>query len=111
MEKLNALEKEEELRINAGFYELEESEDDENSRTLKLTASMIRHKRKMIVLESRAKRRINRIPRPKSAVGSAGKLEKDMDDLGVGLDRENKNYASQKSRSTSRKPLKRKRED
>lgn len=111
MKKLDSLEKEEELRIKAGFYDLDESEDDDDTKTLKKTAAMIREKRKLIILESRAKRKINRIPRPKSAPGTVEKLEQDMDDLGVGLDRANKNYARQRSRSTSRKPLKRKRED
>lgn len=111
MKKLDSLEKEEELRIKAGFYDLDESEDDDETKTIKKTAAMIREKRKLIILESRAKRKINRIPRPKSAPGTVEKLEQDMDDLGVELDRTNKNYARQRSRSTSRKPLKRKRED
>lgn len=37
---MDSLEKEEELRIKAGFYDLDESEDDDDTKTLKKTAAM-----------------------------------------------------------------------
>merc|ERR1711982_86249 len=45
MEKLEALEKEEEARERAGFYESEESEEDESYAEIKELAGKIRHKK------------------------------------------------------------------
>merc|ERR1712020_886254 len=45
MEKLEALEKEEEARERAGFYDSEESEEDESYAEIKDLANKIRHKK------------------------------------------------------------------
>ena len=48
MEKLEALEKEEELREKAGVYNSEESEEDENMKDIRKLASKIRVKKKLM---------------------------------------------------------------
>merc|ERR1712001_638860 len=48
MEKLEALEKEEEARERAGFYDSEESEEDENYEEIKDLAGKIREKKARI---------------------------------------------------------------
>ena len=48
MEKLEALEKEEELREKAGVYDSEESEEDENMKEIREMASKIRVKKKLM---------------------------------------------------------------
>ena len=48
MKKLEALEKEEELREQAGFYNSEESEEEENIKEIRQLASKIRVKKKLL---------------------------------------------------------------
>ena len=48
MEKLEALEKEEELREKAGVYDSEESEEDDNMKEIRDLASKIRVKKKLM---------------------------------------------------------------
>merc|ERR1712154_713273 len=48
MEKLEALEKEEEARERAGFYDSEESEEDEGYAEIKELAGEIRHKKALL---------------------------------------------------------------
>ena len=48
MKKLEALEKEEELREQAGFYNSEESEEEENIKEIRQLASKIRVKKKLM---------------------------------------------------------------
>ena len=48
MEKLEALEKEEELREKAGVYDSEESEEDDNMKEIRQLASKIRVKKKLM---------------------------------------------------------------
>ncbi|GAB1609822.1 nucleolar GTP-binding protein 1-like [Argonauta hians] len=112
MQKLEALEKEEELRIAAGYYDnFDEDDGDEDLKKIRRAAAKIREKRQLMILESRERRKASRIPRSKLVVGTVGDLEQQMDDLGLQLERAEKNYSTQRSRSTSRRPLKRKRED
>merc|ERR1711983_346536 len=53
MEKLEALEKEEEARERAGFYDSEESEEDEAYEEIKELAGKIRHKKALLKADQR----------------------------------------------------------
>merc|ERR1712126_503310 len=53
MEKLEALEKEEEARERAGFYDSEESEEDEAYEEIKELAGKIRHKKALLKADRR----------------------------------------------------------
>ncbi|XP_061164106.1 GTP-binding protein 4-like [Saccostrea echinata] len=111
MKKLDELEKEEEMREQAGYYDNESEEEDEEMKNIRKTARKIREKRKIIMLESREKRRIEkpRLPRMKM---STEKMSKELGDLGIEMDSEEDTHLNQmRSRSKSRKALKRKREE
>lgn len=112
MKKLDALEKEEELREKAGYYDNDDSEEDEEMQELRKTASKIRNKRQLITLESREKRRIQRprVPRTAKKINAA-EMEKSMETVGVEIDNKDETHFNrQRSRSSSKVALKRKRE-
>uniref|UniRef100_A0A0B7AXV2 OBG-type G domain-containing protein n=1 Tax=Arion vulgaris TaxID=1028688 RepID=A0A0B7AXV2_9EUPU len=114
MQKLEELEKEEEAREDAHYYSMSESEEDEETKEMRKTARIIREKRKIITMESREKRRVEkpRMPRPTKRSRSQAQLETEMEDLGVEIPTEaSSHYMRAKSRSSSRPPLKRKRDD
>lgn len=112
MKKLDELEKEEELREKAGYYDNEDSEEDDNMKEIRKTAKIIREKRKLITLESREKKTVEKPRLPRTAKKlSVKRMEKEMEDLGVEIqDKDETHYARLRSRSASRKALKRKRE-
>ncbi|XP_045209739.2 GTP-binding protein 4-like [Mercenaria mercenaria] len=112
MKKLDALEKEEELREKAGYYANDDSEEDEEMQDLRKTAAKIRNKRQLITMESGEKRRIQRprVPRTAKKI-DAKQMEDDMEALGVEIDnKEETHYNRQRSRSASKAAVKRKRE-
>merc|ERR1712038_746568 len=53
MEKLEALEREEEARERAGYYDSEESEEDESYAEIKYLATKIRHKKALLKADQR----------------------------------------------------------
>lgn len=118
MEKLEELEREEEAREEAGFYDIDESEDDEETTAIRKLAKKIRYKRQVIIGDARSKKQARRtpsVPRPKKVV-SREKLEGTMSDLGIDMDnKEDSHYVAKmhetRSRSLSRPETKRKRED
>ncbi|XP_067648643.1 GTP-binding protein 4-like [Haliotis asinina] len=113
MEKLDALEKEEELREAAGFYASDESEEDEEMMDIREKASRIREKKGIMMLESQEQRGANRsrLPRTGKKVDKS-RLESEMEALGVVIENKSEtHYARSKTRSASRKPLKRKRDE
>lgn len=90
MKKLEELEHEEEAREEAGFYDLDDEPDDEETTAIRKLAKKIRYKRQVIIGEARSKKQARRtpsVPRPKRAV-SRERLETTMD--GLGIDMENK---------------------
>ncbi|ESN92557.1 hypothetical protein HELRODRAFT_107963 [Helobdella robusta] len=91
--KLEELEREEEMRERAGMYDDDEEEEDENAKVIRLTAEKIREKRKLMILESREKRRVEkpRLPR-------AGKV---VNDQGEEVDRSRKRKRDQSEGSKS----------
>ncbi|KAK6180820.1 hypothetical protein SNE40_008803 [Patella caerulea] len=115
MTKLEELEKEEELREKAGFYNDDTEEEDEEMQDLRKTARKIRNKRMLKTLESREKKGIKtKFPRTGKKVDKAD-IENTMAELGIEIQNKSKtHYATQnneRSRSTSRRAIKRKREE
>ncbi|XP_055957319.1 GTP-binding protein 4 [Patella vulgata] len=115
MTKLEELEKEEELREKAGFYNDDTEEEDEEMKDLRKTARKIRHKRMLKTLESREKKGIKtKFPRTGKKVDKSD-IENTMAELGIDIQNKSKtHYATQnneRSRSTSRRAIKRKREE
>uniref|UniRef100_K9J2B3 Nucleolar GTP-binding protein 1 n=1 Tax=Desmodus rotundus TaxID=9430 RepID=K9J2B3_DESRO len=111
MQKLEELEKEEELRTAAGEYDSEPESEDEEMVEIRQLAKQIREKRKLKILQSKEKDTQGpRMPRTAKKV-QRKVLENEMRSLGVNMDdNDNAHYAVQarRSRSVTRK---RKRED
>ncbi len=134
MAKLEELEQEEEARDQAGFYDMDESEDDEETTAIRKLAKKIRYKRQVIIGDARSKKQARRtpsVPRPKLPVARE-RIESTMSELGIDMDNKedvrkmiilslgNKflfqsHYVAKmhetRSRSLSRPETKRKRED
>jgi len=109
--KLDALEKEEEMREKAGFYDSDMSEEDEDMQELRKTASKIREVKTIRILESRENKRNEkpRMPRTGKKVDFTH-MKKNLGKLGLEIE-EDSHVANQRSRSKSRvNELKRKRE-
>merc|ERR1712228_604793 len=106
MEKLEALEKEEEARERAGFYESEESEEDESYAEIKELAGKIRHKKAIMkadqILDNTKKPTLNRKSVAKKRERSVGRLQTEFEELGVtGLEVDNPDAHFNRSRSHS----------
>jgi nucleolar GTP-binding protein len=118
MAKLEELEREEEARDEAGFYDLDESEEDDETTAIRKLAKKIRYKRQVIISESRSRKQARRtpsVPRPKLPVARE-RIESTMSELGIDMDnKEDSHYVAKmhetRSRSLSRPATKRKRED
>jgi nucleolar GTP-binding protein len=88
MAKLEELEHEEEARDQAGFYDMDESEDDEETTAIRKLAKKIRYKRQVIIGESRSRKQARRtpsVPRPKLPIARE-RLENTMSELGIDMD-------------------------
>merc|ERR1712110_506118 len=113
MEKLEALEKEEEARERAGFYESEESEEDESYAEIKELAGKIRHKKAIMkadqFMDNTTKATLNRKSVAKKRTRSVSRLKEEFEELGVhGLEVDNPNTHFNRARSTSKvRPAKR----
>ncbi|KAM6450123.1 GTP-binding protein 4 [Liasis olivaceus] len=111
MNKLEQLEKEEELRQAAGEYDSDSESEDEEMMGIRQLAQQIREKKKLKILESKEKNTQGpRMPRTAKKVQQKT-LEKEMTDLGLDLtSKTDAHYLAQtrRSRSVTRK---RKRED
>ncbi|KAG8516596.1 Nucleolar GTP-binding protein 1 [Galemys pyrenaicus] len=114
MQKLEELEKEEELRTAAGEYDSDSESEDEEMAEIRQLAKQIREKKKLKILQSKEKNTQGpRMPRTakKASFVQRNDLENEMRSLGVDMDdKDNAHYAVQarRSRSVTRK---RKRED
>merc|ERR1712001_817523 len=110
MEKLEALEKEEELREQAGFYNSEESEEEENIKEIRQMASKIRVKKKLMKNDQKMgntkKPVVPRTTRAKKRERSVSRLKGEFEELGVDMnERDDANFTKTKrSRSSSIKP-------
>ncbi|XP_043920621.1 GTP-binding protein 4 [Protopterus annectens] len=111
MKKLEALEKEEELKEAAGEYDSEPESEDEEMLEIRQLASQIREKKKLKFMESREKD-IHGPRLPRTAKKRERKtLEKEMSSLGIVMENKDKSHyatQAQRSRSATRK---RKREE
>lgn len=111
MKKLDELEKEEEMREQAGYYDNESEEEDDEMKEIRKTARKIREKRKIIMLESKEKRRVEKPKLPRKKM-STDKMSRELGALGIEMDSDEDTHLNQmRSRSKSRKALKRKREE
>merc|ERR1711936_1524282 len=112
MEKLEALEKEEEARERAGYYESEESEEDESYAEIKELAGKIRHKKAIMkadqFLDNTTKATLNRKSVAKKRERSVSRLQSEFEELGVtGLEVDNPDTHFNRARSSSRaRPVK-----
>merc|ERR1739844_884894 len=107
MEKLEALEKEEEARERAGFYESEESEEDESYAEIKEHAGKIRHKKALMKadqwIDQTRKPSLGRVSVAKKRERSVSRLKKEFEELGVtGLEVDNPKSHFNRAKSTSR---------
>ena len=112
MEKLDALEKEEEARERAGFYDSEESEEDESYAEIKELASKIRYKKGQMkmerIIDNTTKPTMSRTTLAKKRERSVSKLKREFEDLGVDMaDTEGAHFTKTRGRSSSRPSLKR----
>lgn len=111
MKKLDELEKEEEMREQAGYYDNESEEEDDEMKEIRKTARKIREKRKIIMLESKEKRKVEKPKLPRKKM-STDKMSRELGALGIEMDSDEDTHLNQmRSRSKSRKVLKRKREE
>lgn len=109
--KLDELEKEEEMREQAGYYDNESEEEDDEMKEIRKTARKIREKRNIIMLESKEKRRVEKPKLPRKKM-STDKMNRELGALGIEMDSDEDTHLNQmRSRSKSRKALKRKREE
>merc|ERR1711936_1275859 len=107
MEKLEALEKEEEARERAGFYDSEESEEDETYAEIKELAGKIRHKKALMKadqwIDQTRKPSLGRVSVAKKRERSVSRLKKEFEELGVtDLEVENPESHFNRAKSTSR---------
>eukprot|EP00092_Neocalanus_flemingeri_P018753 GFUD01020310.1.p1 GENE.GFUD01020310.1~~GFUD01020310.1.p1 ORF type:complete len:648 (-),score=174.41 GFUD01020310.1:130-2073(-) len=107
MEKLEALEKEEEARERAGFYDSEESEVDESYEEIKDLAGKIRHKKALLkadqYIDQTRKPTLGRVTVAKKRERSVGRLKKEFEELGVtGLEVDNPEAHFNRAKSASR---------
>merc|ERR1711872_330577 len=107
MEKLEALEKEEEARERAGYYDSEESEEDESYAEIKELAGKIRHKKALLKADQRIdntrKSTLTRVSVAKKRERSVGRLKREFEELGVtDLEVENPESHFNRAKSVSR---------
>merc|ERR1711936_853121 len=107
MEKLEALEKEEEARERARFYDSEESEEDESYEEIKELAGKIRHKKALMKadqwIDQTRKPSLGRVSVAKKRERSVSRLKKEFEELGVtGLEVDNPESHFNRAKSTSR---------
>jgi len=107
MEKLEALEKEEEARERAGFYDSEESEEDESYEEIKELAGKIRHKKALLkadqYIDQTRKPTLGRVTVAKKRERSVGRLKAEFEELGVtDLEVDNPDAHFNRAKSASR---------
>ncbi|OXU17338.1 nucleolar GTP-binding protein 1 [Nasonia vitripennis] len=106
-EKLNALEKEEDMRIEAGVYDYKVPELTETMKEIQELAKQIREKKIIMKDESRVNKQSTKPVMPRTAVArgrdrSVSRLRNEMEDLGVDMeDTENAHFTKTRKRSRS----------
>jgi len=114
MEKLDALEREEEAREQAGYYDSEESEVDESYEEIKVLAKKIRYKKGQMRNDAIIDGTQNYSVTPRTATAkkrerSVSKLKRSFETLGVDMsDTKGTHFSrTEENRSVSRPPIKR----
>lgn len=112
MQRLDELEREEEMREKAGLYDESSSDDDETKETRKL-ANKIRTKKAIIKQTSNEKRTIEKPRLPRTARKmSTTELVSQMDAVGVDVDKSDEaHYARARSQSTTRREARKRKRD
>uniref|UniRef100_A0A8C4QKW9 GTP binding protein 4 n=1 Tax=Eptatretus burgeri TaxID=7764 RepID=A0A8C4QKW9_EPTBU len=101
--KLQALEKEEELREAAGVYESDES-DTEQQKEIRRLAAKIRQKKSQCILKSRSKKTVEKPRMPRTARTVERKtLEREMSALGLDMSNKDDTHYARRARSLTRK--------
>ncbi|KAL6103754.1 gtpbp4 [Pungitius sinensis] len=110
MQKLELLEKEEELKERAGEYDSDEESEDEEMQEIRVLAKQIRAKKQLMVATSRQKDVHGpRMPRTATKV-ERKQLEKEMGSLGLDMDNKDDSHYAQLARRSRSVTKKRKRE-
>lgn len=87
MKKLKELEKEEELREKTGIYDSDMSDDDEEMKVKRQLARRIREKKKIMIIESREKRKVEKPRMPRTAKKmKTTTMETELGAMGVDVD-------------------------
>nr|ALS04465.1 putative nucleolar GTP-binding protein 1-like protein [Acartia pacifica] len=111
MEKLDALEKEEEARERAGFYDSDESEEDESYAEIKDLAHKIRYKKGQMkmdrILDHTKKSIMPRNTQAKERGRSVSRLKREFENLGVDMTGTEDAHFTRTSRSQSKPATKR----
>lgn len=114
LKKLDELEAEEELREKAGFYDMPESDEDEEMKEIRSLARQIRTKKAILAINSKidntTKPKVSR-PKMKKRERSVSRLRSEMSELGVELPAGRSHFKRAASEVRTPRPLKRKRED
>jgi len=102
MQKLKELEKEEELREKTGMYDSDMSDDDEEIKQKRALAQKIRAKRKVQILESREKRKVEtpRLPRTAKKI-TTSKMSSELGELGIEVEQDDSDTHLGRARSRS----------
>ncbi|EDV20962.1 Nucleolar GTP-binding protein 1 [Trichoplax sp. H2] len=112
MEKLESLEREEELREAAGIYDDEIDEDDDEYTEIKKKADLIRSKKKLLALKNREKKSRNKPTMPRRKIqATRSRLDKfqNMDEMESMDTSTEANAVSRKRQSLSKEIMQRKR--
>jgi len=112
MAKLDALEKEEEARERAGFYDSEESEEDESYPEIRQLAGRIRAKKAVMKADQLIDGTRNKPVIPRNTIAkkrerSVSRLKKEFESLGVDMEGTENTHFQRSARSASRRPAKR----
>lgn len=115
IQKLEELEKEEGLRVTAGLYDIDDSEEDDVTKGIRSLAVRIREKKKLLQIDARIRKASTKPKLPRTAPSrgrSASRLRKEMETLGVDMSgTEEAHFVRSQSEPRQTRPLKRKRED
>merc|ERR1712113_260295 len=108
MEKLEALEKEEELRDQSGYYDIESEEEDENMKEIRTLAGKIRIKKKLMKNDRKIHRTnkpiMPRTSEPAKRSRSVSRLKSEFTALGVDMTgTEEAKFAKTPNSATKRK--------
>lgn len=109
-EKLEELERQEEAREEAGFYDNDEESDDEETKEIKQMAQQIRDKRAIRLAESHLRRKVKKAKLARNTAKESLQPDDMVEDLGeLGIDLQDADETSHfRSRSMVRKARKRK---